>query len=43
MVRFVPFYVVAVVGPHLEVGLDGRTGVVEIDYRCVGNAVDGDR
>ena len=43
MVWFIAFGVVAVVGPDLEVGLNGRTGVVEFNYSARGYAVDGDR
>ena len=42
MVRFIAFIKVAVVGPHLEVGLNSRTGVVEFNNGALGNAVNGD-
>ena len=43
VVRFIAFDGVAVVGPHLEVGLNSRTGVVELNDGALGNTVDGDR
>ena len=43
VVRFIAFGKVAVVGPHLEVGLNGRSGVVNLNNGALSDAVDRDR
>ena len=43
VVRFIAFDKVAVVGPDLEVGLNGRTAVVELNDGALGNTVNADR